>query len=122
MLFETWREISRWVGITGAKLEKIPPWESTAPYYTLSKKLDDFEEKLPAELKYNEFNLQHTLPVAQLLISHTLVGCYCYAGYFSTENTFMHLQKRLRQDGGKQATILFDSLDKLTRYRNCLNR
>ena len=56
---------------------------------------------------------KHTLPVAQLLISHTLVGCYCYAGYFSTENTLCISRSLSARMVEKQATILFDSLDKL---------
>lgn len=114
VLFETWREISRWVGITGAKLEKIPPWESTAPYYTLSKKLDDFEEKLPAELKYNEFNLQ----------AHIAGGSASDFAYFSgllllcrvfLNREYFYASPEASPPGWwkEQATILFDSLDKL---------
>ena len=80
---------------------KIPPWESTAPYYTLSKKLDDFEEKLPAELKYNEFNLQAHIAGGSASDFAYFSGLLLLCRVFSTENTFMHLQKRLRQDGGK---------------------
>ncbi|CAI5755499.1 unnamed protein product [Candida verbasci] len=57
-LFETWREISKWVGETGGKLEKLPPWDTNSPYYKFSKTLDNFELNLPNHLKFDQFNIQ----------------------------------------------------------------
>lgn len=52
-LFEIWREIGTWVGVTGSKLEPLAPWDPDSPFYKLSKRLDQFEEQLPSALHFS---------------------------------------------------------------------
>lgn len=52
-LFEIWREIGTWVGVTGSKLEPLAPWDPESPFFKLSKRLDRFEEQLPSALNFS---------------------------------------------------------------------
>lgn len=52
-LFEIWREIGTWVGLTESKLDPLAPWDPESSFYKLSKKLDKFEETLPTSLHFS---------------------------------------------------------------------
>ena len=72
ILFETWAKIAKWVGETGGKLERLPPWDEESPYSKLSKELDIFVESLPPHLKFSKFNLE----------AHIADGSAADFGYF----------------------------------------
>ncbi|RCK62776.1 putative transcriptional regulatory protein PB1A11.04c [Candida viswanathii] len=114
VLFETWRDISIWVSITGAKLEKIPPWEETSPYYILSKKLDAFEEQLPAHLKFSEFNLQAHIADGSVTDYAYFSGLFLLCRTFLNREYFYSLPEASPTGWWhEQASVLFDTLDKL---------
>ncbi|KAK6453591.1 fungal-specific transcription factor domain-containing protein [Scheffersomyces xylosifermentans] len=72
ILFETWAKIAKWVGETGGKLERLPPWDEDSPYYKLSQELNIFRDSLPSHLRFSNFNLE----------AHIADGSAADFGYF----------------------------------------
>ncbi|KAL6454860.1 SPAPB1A11.04c Uncharacterized transcriptional regulatory protein PB1A11.04c [Candida maltosa Xu316] len=114
VLFETWRDISRWVSLTGAKLEKTPPWEPESPYYQLSQKLDDFEENLPKDLVFNEFNIQAHIAGGSVTDYAYFSGLFLLCRTFLNREYFYSAPEASPPGWWKeQASVLFDTIDKL---------
>ncbi|KAI3403805.2 hypothetical protein KGF56_003440 [Candida oxycetoniae] len=111
-LFESWRNISKWVGETGAKLELMAPWDEKSPYYQYSKELDLFEENLPKDLKFDALDA-HIANGSAIDFAY-FHGLFFLSRIFLCREYFYSSPDSLPPNWWKeQATKLFDSLDKL---------
>ncbi|KAI5959041.1 hypothetical protein CANMA_004165 [Candida margitis] len=111
-LFEIWREIGTWVGVTGSKLEPLAPWDPDSPFCKLSKRLDKFEKQLPSSLNFSHLE-EH--------ISFGSAGDFAYFhGLFFLCRIFLNREYFFASPDigppgwwNSLATELFDTLNKL---------
>lgn len=111
-LFEHWRNISKWVGETGGKLERCAPWDDKSPYYKFSVDLDNFEKYLPKHLRFEAMDAH---------IANGLAADFAYFhGLFFLCRIFLCREYFYSSPDSsptgwwiEQAKKLFDSLDKM---------
>ncbi|KAI5966700.1 uncharacterized protein KGF55_000109 [Candida pseudojiufengensis] len=113
-LFEVWRNISVWVGETGGKLERIAPWDEKSPFDKLSKQLDKFEDCLPSNLKFNEFNISAHIADGSAADFAYFHGLYFLCRIFLNREYFYSSPDAFPNGWWKQLAIqLFETLDNL---------
>lgn len=126
VLFDTWTKIAKWVGETGRKLENLPPWNENSNYYILTKKLDDFLESLPHNLRFNKFNLEAHLAdgsSADFAYFHGLA--FLCRVFLNREYFFCSPEGFPAGWWQKQTRILLETLDSLsyiTRFLRPINK
>ncbi|CAK9436509.1 uncharacterized protein LODBEIA_P10670 [Lodderomyces beijingensis] len=111
-LFEIWRNISKWVGEMGGKLERRAPWDQESPYYKFGVELDMFQERLPQYLRFEAMNAHIANGSAtEFAYFH---GLYFLCRVFLCREYFYSAPESLPAGWWKdQATKLFNSLKAL---------